>query len=144
MRLRGVWYLKNLNIGDWSLKNVNNMADSSEKFHFASICNVLPCELRLFWYLAGALNQAADCRQKIFVKGGKRQSANSQPTVGQHLADCWLGELFFIFSHIFTHIDAVAVHLTICRFCTKELNYLLCPGKTWLYLFFLAKMFRSG
>ena len=85
------------------------------KFHFASICNVLPCELRLFWYLTGAPNQLADCRptvgrhlanklptccqqsadsrptngqqsadcwQKIFVKGGKRQSANSRPTVG--------------------------------------------------------------
>ena len=30
--------------------------------------------------------QSADCWQKIFVKGGKRQAA-----------DCWLGELFFLF-----------------------------------------------
>ena len=70
------------------------------KFHFALICNVLPCELRLFWNSTGVLNrhladklptcyqQSADCWQKIFVKGGKRQSANSWPTVGQLSADC--------------------------------------------------------
>ena len=112
------------------------------KFHFASICNVLPCELRLFWNSTAVLNrhladklptcyqqsadsrptngqQPADCWQKIFVKGGKRQSADSwmtvgqqlancRPTVAQLLANCWptdqqsansfLGELFFIFS----------------------------------------------
>ena len=89
-----------------------------------------PCELRLFWYLTRALNQSVDCRptvgqhlanklltccqqsancwQKIFVKGGKRQSADSwptvgrlladsRPTVGQQSADSFLGELFFIF-----------------------------------------------
>ena len=33
--------------------------------------------------------QSADCWQKIFVKGGKRQSADSWPTVGQLSADCW-------------------------------------------------------
>ena len=71
------------------------------KFHFASICNVLPCELRLFWYSTGALNrhlanklptccqQSADKRQKIFVRGGKRQWADNWPTVGQQLANCW-------------------------------------------------------
>ena len=82
------------------------------KFHFASICNVLPCELRLFWYSTGVLNrhlanklptccqqsadsrptngqQSADCWQKIFVKGRKRQSADSWPTIGQQLGDCW-------------------------------------------------------
>ena len=71
------------------------------KFHFASICNVLRCELRLFWYSTGVLNrhlanklptccqQSADCWQNILVKGGKRQSANSWPTVGQLSADCW-------------------------------------------------------
>ena len=81
------------------------------KFHFASICNVLPCELRLFWYLTRALNQSADCRptvsrhlanklptccqqsadcwQKIFVKGGKRQLADCRPAVGRQSADCW-------------------------------------------------------
>ena len=81
------------------------------KFHFSSICNVLPCELRLFWYSTGVLNrhlanklptcgqqsadsrptngqQSADCWQKIFVRGGKRQSADSWPTIGQQLADC--------------------------------------------------------
>ena len=81
------------------------------KFHFSSICNVLPCELRLFWYSTRVLNrhlanklptcgqqsadsrptngqQSADCRQKIFVEGGKRQSANSWPTVGRLSSDC--------------------------------------------------------
>ena len=71
------------------------------KFHFESICNVLPCELRLFWYSTRVLNrhlahklptcsqQSADCWQKIFVKDGKRQSANSWPFIGQQLANCW-------------------------------------------------------
>ena len=82
------------------------------KFHFASICNVLPCELRLFWYLTRVLNrhlanklltcsqqsadsrptngqQSANCWQKIFVKGGKRQSTESGPTVGLLSVDCW-------------------------------------------------------
>ena len=70
------------------------------KFHFSSICNVLPCELRLFWYSTKVLNrhlannlptrgrQSADCRQKIFVEGGKRQSADSRPTVGRLSVDC--------------------------------------------------------
>ena len=82
------------------------------KFHFSSICNVLPCELRLFWYSTRVLNrhlannlptcgqqsadsrptngqQLADCRQKIFVEGGKRQSADSRPTVGRQSANSW-------------------------------------------------------
>ena len=81
------------------------------KFHFSSICNVLPCELRLFWYSTRVLNrhlanklptcgqqsadsrptngqQSADCWQKIFVKGAKQQSANSWPTVGRLSSDC--------------------------------------------------------
>ena len=33
--------------------------------------------------------QVTDYWQKIFVKGGKRQSADSWPTVGQLSADCW-------------------------------------------------------
>ena len=129
------------------------------KFHFSSICNVLPSELRLFWYSTRVLNrhlannlptcgqqladsrptngqQSANCRQKIFVEGGKRQSADSRPTVGrlsvdccptvgrlssncwptvgrlladcrptvgQQSADSFLGELFFIFSVMFSH-----------------------------------------
>ena len=32
--------------------------------------------------------QSADCRQKIFVEGGKRQSADSRPTVGRLSSDC--------------------------------------------------------
>ena len=67
------------------------------KFHFSSICNVLPCELRLFWYLTRVLNrhlanklptcgqQSADSRATV-----RRQTANSRPTVGQQLADCRL------------------------------------------------------
>ena len=53
------------------------------KFHFASICNVLPCELRLFWYSTGILN---------------RHLANKLPTYCQQsLADCWptVGRQFF-------------------------------------------------
>ena len=84
----------------------------ARKFHFSSICNVLPCELRLFWYSTRALNrhladklptcgrQSADCWQKICVKGGKRQladcrstlvrlSVDSRPTVVQLSANCW-------------------------------------------------------
>ena len=44
--------------------------------------------------------------------------------------------------HIFTHTEAVAVHFTICRFCTKELNHLVCLS--WLHLFFLVKTFKNG
>ena len=33
--------------------------------------------------------QVTDYWQKIFVKGGKRQSADSWPTVSQLSADCW-------------------------------------------------------
>ena len=65
------------------------------KFHFASICNVLPCELRLFWYLTGALNQLADCRPTVGRHLANKlptccqQSADSRPTNGQQSADCW-------------------------------------------------------
>ena len=77
------------------------------KFHFASICNVLPCELRLFWYSTRVLNrhlanklptcgqQSADKRPTVgrllaedFRKIGKQQLADSWPTIGQQLADC--------------------------------------------------------
>ena len=54
------------------------------------ICNVLPCELRLFWYSKGALNRhlankLPTCCQKIFVKGSKRQLANKLPTCCQKI-----------------------------------------------------------
>ena len=83
------------------------------KFHFSSICNVLPCELRLFWYSTRVLNrhlanklptcgrQSADCWQKICVKGGKRQLADCRSTVVRLSADSFLGELFFIFSQAY-------------------------------------------
>ena len=66
------------------------------KFHFASLCNVLPCELRLFWYSTRVLNrhlanklptcgqQSADCWQKILVKSVN----DSRPTVVRLLAKC--------------------------------------------------------
>ena len=75
------------------------------KFHFSSICNVLPCELRLFWYSTRVLNrhlanklptcgqQLADCRSTV-----GRLSSDCRSTVGQQSADSFFGELFFIFS----------------------------------------------
>ena len=53
------------------------------KFHFSSICNVLPCELRLFWYSTRVLNR--HLANKLPTCG--RQSANCWPTVGQLLAN---------------------------------------------------------
>ena len=91
--------------GDWSLKKLNNMADSSEKVSFRvdMQCTSLRAEAFLVFdrgsqptlgqqitnMLPTVVRQSADCWQKIFVKGGKRQSADSRPTVGQQLADCW-------------------------------------------------------
>ena len=112
--------------GDWSLKTPKQYGGL--KFHFTSICNVLPCELRLFWYSTGVVNrhlanklqtcgqQSADCWQKIFVKDSRptigRQSptvirlwANCGPTVGRLWANSFLGELFFTFSVHFTQIS---------------------------------------
>ena len=88
--------------GDWSLKNINNMADSSEKVSFRvdMQCSSLRAKAFLVFdkgsqpigrHLANKLptccqqsadsqptngQQSADCWQKIFVKGGKRQLAN--------------------------------------------------------------------
>ena len=100
------------------------------KFHFASICNIVPDELRLFWYSTRVLNrhlanklptcgqqladsrptngqQSADCWQKIFVKAVNNSrptvgqlSSHFWPTVGRQSADSFLGELFFLFSEI--------------------------------------------
>ena len=90
------------------------MADSSEKVSFRvdMQCTSLRAEAFLVFdrgsqptlgqqitnVLPTVVRQSADCWQKIFVKGGKRQSADSRPTVGQQLADSFLGELFFTFS----------------------------------------------
>ena len=99
--------------GDWSLKNLNNMADSSEKVSFRvdMQCSSLRAKAFLVFdrgsqpigrHLANKLptccqqsansrptngQQSADCWQKIFVKGGKRQSADSWPTVGRLLTN---------------------------------------------------------
>ena len=99
--------------GDWSLKNINNMADSSEKVSFRvdMQCSSLRAKAFLVFDRGsqpiGGLSansrptlyrhaansrptngqQSANCWQKIFVKGGKRQSADSWSTVGQQLAN---------------------------------------------------------
>ena len=89
--------------GDWSLKNLNNAVDSSEKVSFRvdMQCSSLRVEAFLVFDRGSQLTlgqqitdmlptvgrQSADCWQKIFVKGSKRQSA-----------DIFLGELFFTFS----------------------------------------------
>ena len=51
--------------------------------------------------------QVTDYWQKIFVKGGKRQSADSWPTVDQQSADSFLEELFFTFSQLSTMLGVV-------------------------------------
>ena len=112
--------------GDWSLKNINNMADSSEKVSFRVDMQCSSLRAKAFLVFdrgsqpSGRLSansrptlgqqitdmlptvgrQSADCWQKIFVKGGKRQSADCRPAVDQQSADCWLGEPFFIFCPI--------------------------------------------
>ena len=89
--------------GDWSLKNLNNMADSSEKVSFRvdMQCSSLRAEAFLVFdrgsqptlgqqitnMLPTVVRQSADCWQKIFVKGGKRQSADCRPTVGRLLVN---------------------------------------------------------
>ena len=55
------------------------------KFHFAPIYNVLPCELRLFWYSTRVLNR--HLANKLPTCG--QQSTDSRPTNGQQSADCW-------------------------------------------------------
>ena len=67
-------------------KNQNNMADSSEKVSFR-------VDMQCSSLRAEAFLVAED-----FRKIGKRQLADSWPTVGRLSADCFLGELFFIFS----------------------------------------------
>lgn len=69
------------------------MADSSEKVSFRvdMECSSLRAEAFLVFDRGSQPTlgqQITDCWQKIFVKGGKRQSADSRPTVGQQLADC--------------------------------------------------------
>ena len=79
------------------------------KFHFSSICNVLPCELRLLLVFDKGSQptlgqqitdmrptvrptvgrQTANSRPTAGRKGGKRQSADCRPTVGRLSADCW-------------------------------------------------------
>ena len=70
------------------------------KFHFSSICNVLPCKLRLFWYSTRVLNrhlanklptcgqQSADKRPTVGRLLAEKAVNDSRPTVGQQLADC--------------------------------------------------------
>ena len=55
------------------------------KFHFASISNVLPCELRLFWYSTRVLNRHLANK----LPTCSQQSADSRPTVGCMSVICW-------------------------------------------------------
>ena len=112
--------------GDWSLKNLNNMADSSEKdsFRIDMQCSSLRAETFLVFdrvlnrHLANKLptccqqladswptigQQLADCGPTV-----GRLWADCRPTVGQQSAtvgrlsaDSFLGELFFTFSILF-------------------------------------------
>ena len=105
--------------GDWSLKNLNNMVDSSEKVSFRvnMQCSSLRVEAFLVFDRGSQLTlgqqitdmlptvgrQSADCWQKIFVKGSKRQSA-----------DIFLGELFFTFSDRLGTISLMYIYFLFC------------------------------
>ena len=68
------------------------------KFHFSSICNVLPCELRLFWYSTRVLNQqSADKRPTVGRLLAEKAVNDSRPTVVQLSADSrpTVGRQFF-------------------------------------------------
>ena len=81
------------------------MADSSKKvsFRIDMQCSSLRAEAFLVFdkgsqptlgqqitdMRAAVGQQSADCWQKICVKGGKRQSDDSRPTVGQQSANSW-------------------------------------------------------
>ena len=93
-----------------------DQTSANETLKPVSICNVLPCELRLSWHLTRVLNRHLANKLPTCCQ----QSDNKQPTVGRQLNDyrptvgrlsghCWptvgrqsadssLGELFFTFS----------------------------------------------
>ena len=82
-----------------------DQTSANETLKPVSICNVLPCELRLSWYSTGVLNRhlankLPTCCQQLDDKRPTvgRLLANSRPTVDQQSADSFLGELFFTFS----------------------------------------------
>ena len=114
MGLWGVWYLKNLNIGDWEEIERRLVPKKPKQYGGLKWESFISRQYAMFfpaswgfsgiqqgfstdtwptnyWHAANSRptvsRQSADCWQKIFVKGGKRQSADS-----------FLGELFFTFS----------------------------------------------
>ena len=73
-----------------------DQTSTNETLKPMSICNVLPCELRLSWHLTGVLNQhlankLPTCCQQSDDKRATvgRLSPNSWPTVGPLWANCW-------------------------------------------------------
>ena len=78
------------------------MADSSEKVSFRvhMQCSSLRAEAFLEFDRGSQLTLARQITDILLTVG--RESANKQPTVGQLLADSFLGELFFIFSRFFS------------------------------------------
>ena len=133
--MRGNCCLLNLTSTFTSEVALVTKTDSSEKVSFrVDTCNVLPCELRLFWYSTGVLNrhlanklnyrhvansrptnsqQSADCAQKIFVKGSKRQLANSWLLTNSRQAESFLGAVlhFFCWASQFSNVNAIQTSL---------------------------------
>ena len=90
MGLWGFWYLKAKHRrlrGDWSLKNPNNMADSSEKVSFRvdMQCSSLRAEAFLVFDRASQPTLGQQITDILPTVGW--QSADKQPTVGRLLAD---------------------------------------------------------
>ena len=73
--------------GDWSLKNLNNMADSSEKVSFRvdMQCSSLRAEAFLVFDRGSQPTLGQQITDMLPTVG--RQSANKRPTVGRLLAE---------------------------------------------------------
>ena len=73
-----------------TLENLTSVMTSQSLVPYRSIRISRMMYHKLYHMLTTVGQQSADCWQKIFVKGDKRQSANSWPTVGRLLAVCRL------------------------------------------------------
>ena len=60
-----------------------DQTSANETLKPVSICNVLPCELRLSWHLTGVLNRHLANKLPTCCQ----QSDDKRPTVGRQLAD---------------------------------------------------------